>query len=350
MKFKGIILAIACLVLLSSFVSATFVLRNIYAISGSTEDVLEDGENIYVRPGTSLQIKVSFENDFTDEEDLDIDVDVEGLIDDIDDGTTLKRTDSISLDPDSSGSITLTFDIPYALPDNNYDLELDIDAEDDDGTTYNYDYDFPIDILKPEHELQIDNLKLSKDTVDCESEIGVSFEIINTGDKDEDDLKYIIENSDLDMYFKVTNMNLDEGRTLSVSKTVTFDPNVADDDYTINVYAYCDSDETSVKKSVTLEKKDCDPAQDDTSDDDQQQDTQDDTQQTDSDTDTSNQPDDSTQDTQSQQGTLPRVIIIPESEPKEEKPLLPFALLTTLTITIVALISYFLISIPNKKK
>ena len=53
---------------------------------------------------------------------------------------------------------------------------MDIDAEDDDGTTYNYDYDFPIDILKPEHELQIDNLKLSKDTVDCESEIGVSFE------------------------------------------------------------------------------------------------------------------------------------------------------------------------------
>ena len=352
MKFKGLILAVAYLVLLSAFVSAeNITLRGVYAIIGSNEDLLHDGEEIYVRPGSTLKIKGVFENKFMEEDKVDADIDMDGIIDDIDGGSNLHKSGNLDLDPETVDSIILTFEIPYATTGNDYKLELEINADDDYNNNYDYDYDYPIEIIKPEHEVMIDNIELGSDVIGCEPSIDISFDILNTGDRNEDDVKYIIENEALEAYFRGTGLIIDEGKMKSITKTVIVEDSAPPGDYTIDVSAYCDDDRTSVKRSITIEKEACNPAAqtDDTT---TQQDTQSSTQQTDTDTTVNNEPADSQPaDTQPSEqgdaGTQPRAIIVPDIEQPKKRSPLPVILLISIAIIVIAITAYFAI---NAKK
>ena len=166
MKYKGIILVIICILLSSTLVSADLNLRKVVAIVDGNEEVLSVGEEIFVRPGSVLQIKATFENEFTKLEDTDIDISMEGEIFDIDGGSDIREEDDLDLESESSGSIILTFNIPRTTIINDYDLSLEIDADDDDGASYSFDHDHQIEIIKAEHEVLIDNIELSKTTIE----------------------------------------------------------------------------------------------------------------------------------------------------------------------------------------
>ncbi|MBW2984242.1 hypothetical protein KY361_03955 [Candidatus Woesearchaeota archaeon] len=350
MKFKGLILAVAYLILLSTFVSAeNFTVRGVYAIIGSNEDLLADGEEIFVRPGTTLQIKGVFENKFSTESKVDADIDMEGIIEDIDGGSNIQKSGSLDLDPESVDSIILTFQIPHTTTGNDYKLDIEIDAQDDNDNKYNYDYDYPIEIIKPEHEVMIDNIELGSDVIECEPNIDISFDILNTGDRKEDDVKYIIENAALGIYLKRTGLILDEGKTTSIAKKVVVDESAPAGDYTIDISAYCDDDRTSVRRSAAIKKEACSAAAQTNTQ--TQQDTQSSTQQTDSTTAVNNQPADSppadTPSSEQGTGTQQRVVILPDIEqPKKTSPL-PVILLISTAIIVMAITAYFVI---NTKK
>ncbi|MBW2979801.1 hypothetical protein KY360_00105 [Candidatus Woesearchaeota archaeon] len=264
MRFKELTFIVVYLILLSSFASAqrytsgdgNFVIEAVYAIVNGERDKLEENEEIIVRPGSLLQIKGTFKNEFTEEEDIDIDVALEGEIRDINDGRSLRTDDDVEVKPEESGTIILEFEIPFATYDNDFKVELEVDAESEDNDNYEFIFDHRIEIRKPEHELAINNLKLSKSSIVCDPSVTLSFDIINTGGANEKDVRYLIENSAIGVHIEKSDLNMDEGDITPITETInTY--NMPNGEYYLYILAYCNDDKTSVRRTLTIKKEGC---------------------------------------------------------------------------------------------
>jgi hypothetical protein len=257
MKYKVLMLAAAFLILLSSFANAQLVIGDIYSIVNGKEDVLSEDEKIYATLGSILQIKVRFENGYTEEEDVEVDVEIRGTIDDIDDGDSLDKSDDINLNSEEYDHLILEFPIPRITDSDDYYLELEIDAKDENGISYNINRRHKIEVKKSEHEVRINDLSLSKNVVSCDPSIIVYFDILNTGMNHEDDLKFTIDSEELDMHLMEMDWYIEEGEIISIDRIVDLNRDAPAGDYQIEVNAYCNEDRSSIKRMIPIKKEAC---------------------------------------------------------------------------------------------
>ncbi|MFC1704928.1 hypothetical protein ACFLZ6_01215 [Nanoarchaeota archaeon] len=261
---RFIIQTIACLILLSTLVNASlyasndgkFIIHDVTAIVDGKSDLLDKYEDIDVRPGSKVQIKVTVESFYTSDDDVDIDVQLSGDIADIDGGSNINEDEDVELEPGQKRNVILEFEIPYATIDDDFDGEFSINAEADNGKDYDYDFGHKIVINKPDHELKIGDMQLSTDAISCEPSVGLTFQIINTGDHSEEDFKYIIENGAIGLHIQESNIMISEGEILEVNEIINV-KNFPVGEHNLHITAVCNNEETSVRRTIILKKEAC---------------------------------------------------------------------------------------------
>ena len=219
----------------------------------------EDGGDIDAEPGDELEFKITLENTYEFDENIEIEnIEAEITIIDIDDGSDLDDNvnfKDLEFEEDERETISIT--IPLVLEDDDYKIELKITGETDDleqETIINYD----LNIDKEKHDLKFSKLILDVEESCPNTNNLLSLEVSNTGERDEPDTRISIKNEDLNIDF-TDRFDIDEGDADDTyKKEIPFQiPNLLPGDYKININL--DYSEIS-REDITLTIKDCNQA------------------------------------------------------------------------------------------
>ncbi len=140
-----------------------------------------------------------------------------------------------------------------------FDLEVPADAEAGDYTLYVKAYDdedehcymdsVSIDIKRYTHDMVIDSIELP-DSVECDSYFDMTIKIVNTGDKDEEDAKIRIYNTQLGIDESKT-FDLDKGDYKKVKLSLRVPKDAEEKNYTLTINVLYDEDDGIYGESKT---------------------------------------------------------------------------------------------------
>jgi len=168
------------------------------------KDSIDEGDTIDVKPGSELLFVFKVENL---DNDLELeDVEIEGIIEDIDDGDDLEEeSDSTDINEDDKEEIELKFKIPLEVDEGKYDLIVTVTGERD--IPYRQILEFKVDVDKESHEV-IAIVPDSKELF-CGRSFTFDVKTINIG-KDDEEVTLKITNQELE---------IDVTRTFEVDET-----------------------------------------------------------------------------------------------------------------------------------
>lgn len=236
-------------------------------VGGKTSKNLEDGDTIddEAEPGDTVEFRVEVKNNFTNEEDLEIeDITVEVTIEGIDDGDDLDEESSdFDLKAGRDKRVTLKFQVPLEVEEDDFDVIIRAEGEDENGTNHDVEMRLTLEVEKDSHKLIITRKTLNPAEVSCgRKNIQVGVTVINIGNEDEDDVVFQVLNSDLGIDIRedvgelTAEPNEDESRFSNV-----FSFNVPNDaeagSYPILLRALYDNDRRKAEETVTLTVNDC---------------------------------------------------------------------------------------------
>lgn len=157
-------------------------------VDGTREiDADENGGDIdsNVYPGSEIELKFSLKNQFSRNEDIDIDdITITGIIEDIDIGADVEATlDSFSLGAAKTKETTLQFEIPQEVKAGTYDMIVTIEgeADDDDQTTYEEILDYKVKVIKKDHDVRFTEVEVSESTPACGDTVVLTAQLQNYG-------------------------------------------------------------------------------------------------------------------------------------------------------------------------
>lgn len=232
-------------------------------IDGKTDKNVNNNSKITeeAKPGSKVEFKIEFENLFSDEEDLEIeDIDVEVTIEEIDDGDDLEEEgNGIDIKQGKDETTNVEFEIPLQVEEGIYDVIINADGEDENNTRHEALFIVKLEVEKEQHEIRITNAQISPATIQCQRQVSINSEIMNTGAKEEDDVSLEISNSQLGISSLTDGIELDEGTDDNVySKLLNYKigESTAAGVYPITIKTKYDSKESDTE-TLNLEVKDC---------------------------------------------------------------------------------------------
>jgi len=189
---------------------------------------VDDGETISreAEPGSTVEFKIKFKNNYTDAEDLRIeDITATITIEEIDDGEDIdEESKEFDIREDDDKTVTIQFKIPVEVDEDSYDVTIEAEGDDENGTDHSVVWTVTLDVEKESHELRFYRKTLSPIEVEAGETASLTLGIINTGSEDEEDIELIISNDDLEYNNLVTISELeaepyeDESRYLKTYK------------------------------------------------------------------------------------------------------------------------------------
>lgn len=232
-------------------------------VDGKSDKDLNDGDTINkeAEPESDIQFKIEIESLYSDDDDLDIEnIEVTVTIRDIDDGDDLEEeSKEFDLKPEKDKRVTLDFKLPLELDEDTYEIEIRVEGEDENNTDQEASFTLYLDVEKKSHEIRVKRAYLSPSEISCQRTVKLETTIINTGNKDEDDVSLKIENTQLNINKPIEDIELDEG-TSDNTYDFTYYFDISDDikagTYPISIKTYYDS-KLSGYDTVNLIVKDC---------------------------------------------------------------------------------------------
>ncbi len=270
-KARALILSLVIFVFLASVAHAAgsklFFSDVDVKVGSRTSKNLDDGDTIddEAEPGDTVEFRVEVQNNFTNEEDLDIeDITIEVTIEGIDDGDDLDDESSdFDLRAGRDKRVTIKFQVPIEVEEDNFDVLIHAEGEDENGTDHDADMRLSLDVEKESHLLTITRLSLSPAEVSCNRRnMQLATTVINTGNEDEEDVEFQVLNTDLGIGLKeeidelTAEPNEDESR---YSNTFSFNvPNDAESgSYPIVFRAVYNDGRKKSEETATLTVNDC---------------------------------------------------------------------------------------------
>jgi len=173
------------------------------------KSIMPDSDRtVSVKPGSSIDIEIDVKSLYDDndeyEEEIEIDeVQLTAIIDDLDIDET---SDSETLSADDSETISVSFDLPYDLEDEEYILELEVTGDDDEGAEYSIEWSVTLEVDRETRELIIleDQTGFVDAEVECDDVAYINAEIMNIGKKELKDVVLEIKNTELGFTYKET--------------------------------------------------------------------------------------------------------------------------------------------------
>ncbi|HLC64767.1 MAG TPA: hypothetical protein VJI46_01435 [Candidatus Nanoarchaeia archaeon] len=178
--------------------------------------VYADGKLQYgsvdVFPNSNVTITVEVENDYSTEDDIELEeVNVELTADSILQGDDFEyEFDEFSLDPGERKTLTASFIVPWAIDEDTYVLALTVRADDEDGNSFKEEDSADLVLKKEEHDVVVSDYSFSSE-IRCGETATLDLEITNIGKENEDNIILEMENDLLGYSFKDDNIDLEEG-------------------------------------------------------------------------------------------------------------------------------------------
>ncbi len=223
---------------------------------------LKDGDKIgpEAKPGSVVKLNIEVKNDY----DFDLeDVIVEAILRNIDkdDDDLEEESDEFDLGDGKDEKVTIEFDIPLHVEDQEYTLTIDVKGKDNDGKKYSVEWTIYLEVEKDKHNVVISGTDLNPTTVRCEDSVSLGVKVTNIGKSDEDEVVLEVRSDNLDLNFRKTEIELEENPDSDddYSDTFTFKLplDLEEGAYQIGVKVYYDTDKLSDSKTLTLMKEEC---------------------------------------------------------------------------------------------
>ena len=228
---------------------------------GSRSENVNDGDDVEVMPRELIRLIVELKNTFNDnthdfsiEGDLEIDAEEDGeegldLIDDRED---------FDVDADDTEEIEFSGEVGRKIEDGKMNVKVKACGEDDNGARHGDIIEFKLNVDKKKEALSIEDASVTPNIVSCDGTATVSFAIFNDGKRDQDEISYVIESTELGVKIEQDELELDEGDDIKLSKKFRVDKAKAkrDGEYELSIKVYADGslmDEEAVKFNA----KDC---------------------------------------------------------------------------------------------
>ena len=266
--------------ILIGFVVFMFLLSGAYAtrqalefsdvdvkVGSKTDKGLNNGELISeeAEPGDAVEFRVEVRNNYTSAENLDIEnVQVTVRIEDIDDGEEMEeQSTDFDIRPGSDRRVTLKFQIPLEVDEDDFDVIIEAEGEDENNTDQNIEMRLRLEVDKQTHLLKITRSILSPNEVACgRKNIQAAVTVINLGTEDEEDVNVQIVSSDLGVDIKENVGELEaepNEETSRFSRTYSFNvPNDAEEgSYPVTFRALYDDDRKKAEVTSALTVNSC---------------------------------------------------------------------------------------------
>lgn len=214
-------------------------------------------------PGDKIVLEIRVENKFTSQEDVEIkDIEVKATIEGIDDGEDMEEeADEFDLEADDNDVVYLTFELPNDAEGGNFDVIVEAKGEDDDGVIHTDTFEFSIDVERRTHEVKLVSASFSNSDVKCGENAQLNYEVINIGEKDEDDVKVTVSSSKLKIDLQTSNIEVDSDPDDDNTYSGTFSlavPETQDEgSYQVIVKAYYDTTILDDSKTISLTVEGC---------------------------------------------------------------------------------------------
>ena len=198
----------------------------------------EDGGKIDVIPGSKLELKIKLKNLYTGDEDVEInDITVEGTLEDIDDGSDIEdEANDFDLNPKKDKEVSLEFDIPLEVEDNEYDLIIEIQGENERSFLYSKKIEFEVEVDKEKHDIIFNKLEFLDSSAQCGSSANLKVDAVNLGTNDET-VKLVISNEELGIriqeYFELSQDPFDKDNSFSKTYKIILPSGIATSTYTL---------------------------------------------------------------------------------------------------------------------
>ena len=201
-------------------------------VGSKSDKNLQDGDSISdeAAPGDNVQFSIKVYNNFTDNEDVEIeDITVTVTIEGIDDDDDLEEeSNEFDLKADKDGDITLEFDLPLEVDEDTFDVLIVVEGDSDNGSQ-EVEMTIDLEVQKEDDEVRFLRNSAAPSEVQCSRNVQLSTSVINTGSNEQDDTELEVSNTNLGVSFKETFDLTDDpfDADSKFSKTFTF--TVADD-------------------------------------------------------------------------------------------------------------------------
>ena len=177
-------------------------------VNGKSDKNMDFGDSIKheAKPGDTIQFQIETKNNFTSDEDLEIeDIEITVTIQDIDDGDDLDNdAKEFDLKDGKDKKEKIEFKIPLAVDENSFDVLIEITGDDENGTTHEVQYELELEVEKKNNEVKFLRNSLTPSEIKCGRTVQLSTAVINTGSNDEEGTTIEISNTDLGISFKET--------------------------------------------------------------------------------------------------------------------------------------------------
>ena len=235
-------------------------------VDGDTDSNLDNTDKIdeKAKPESEIEFRIKIENGFTDEEDIEIEnIQVTVTIEGIDDGDDLEEeSDEFDLKAEESERVTLNFELPLESEEDDYTVLIHVEGEDENNIEHEIDWELELEVEKETHEIKIRKYSISPSTVICERRADINLELMNIGKNEEDEVYYLISNSDLGINiregpFELTDDFDEEENRLEATHTVYIKDDQAAGTYSIELRAFYDTDKIDDYQRAILVVNDC---------------------------------------------------------------------------------------------
>ncbi len=227
---------------------------------------LDFGENYDIDPTSTLQFEFRIENEFMEEEDIEIqDISVLVTIKDIDDGEDIdEESNSFDLKPEDKENTVVILEIPLKVEEKDYDIEILVKGEDENGVEHKVEWDIEMRLEKETHDMYIASAYITKNKLSCSRVSSVKIRVINLGSRDEDEVKIEVKNAGIDLDFVKTGINLvedpyDANNEYEKTVPMVVSSTVKAGTYPIDVNAYIKNTILLETRKVDLVIEDCHP-------------------------------------------------------------------------------------------
>ncbi|MBI2654238.1 lamin tail domain-containing protein [Candidatus Woesearchaeota archaeon] len=213
-------------------------------------------------PGSNVEFKVKIKNDFSDEDDLSIeDTDLRVTIEEMDDGDDLElEAKEFDLGAQDDKKITFKFNVPLDIDEDTFDVLIEAEGEDENGTLHRSHFEVKLEVEKEKHGLRFLGFDLKPPTINCNRIVTITYEVINIGQEDEENIILEIKSNELNFTHTIKNISIesgDEDNTFLDSIKLKIDNNVKKGTYPMTANVYSDDGRLRDTKTSEIKVNDC---------------------------------------------------------------------------------------------
>jgi hypothetical protein len=250
------------------------------SVDSNTDSDLDNDTTINEKasPGDTIEFTIELENTFDRDENCDEDNDddknecniedikIEITIVEIDDGDDLEEDsgDKFEISESDTKTKTISLELPKRLESGSYDIIIMVEGENTGNSSdYLTEWELKLDVEKKKHDIQITKYDLIPERIECGAlSTTIDIELMNYGDKIEDEVVIEILNSDLNIKETASNIKMDKDYDKDAKYEKSIQINIEEDfsvggTYPLTINAYFDNDKLDDQKTIDLIIDEC---------------------------------------------------------------------------------------------